>query len=590
MSGSTVSDFVLDRIESWGVRRIFGYPGDGVNGLFGSLDRAGDRFEFIQARHEETAALMAVAHAKFTGEAGVCVATSGPGAIHLLNGLYDAKKDHQSVVAIIGQQPLSTHGADQHQELDLEHLFADVAGFCQTVLVPEQARMVIDRAFRIALSERTVACIILPNEVQEQDAVAMPPREHGMSRTSNVFSRPVVVPQPSDLHAAAEVLNAGERVAILIGAGARGAETQVHDVTEVLGSGVAKALLGKDVLPDSLPYVTGAIGLLGTKPSWDMMQTCDTLLMVGTSFPYIEFLPDGARAVQIDIDPTRVGLRYPTEVNLVGDSAATLDALLPLLHRHEHRSWREKIESGIVKWREQCRDQAQVSADPINPELVARELSAALPDRAIVTADSGTSVSWYARHVDLREGMRGSVSGQLASMGVGVPYAIGAKFAHPDRPVVAFLGDGSMQMNGLAELLTIKRYHEPWSNQQFVVAVLDNSDLNMVTWEQRVMAGDPRFAAAQDLPRADYAAIARAMGLNAERVDDPEEVAGAWHRAFAAGQPTVLDFVVDPDVPPLPPHITFEQARHFMFALAKGDDRRRGIIRQNVRNLVERFT
>jgi pyruvate dehydrogenase (quinone) len=585
---TTVSDFILDRLQGWGVRRLFGYPGDGINGIFGALERAGDRFEFIQARHEETAGLMAVAHAKFSGQLSACVATSGPGAIHLLNALYDAKKDLQPVVAIVGQQARVTHGADQHQEVDLEQVFAGVAGFCQTVLVPEQARMVIDRACRIALERHTPCVVILPNDVQELEAVPMPRRAHGMSRTSDAFSRPVVVPADVDLRAAAEVLNSGERVAMLIGSGARGAEQQVRAIAERLGAGVAKALLGKDVLPDSLPYVTGAIGLLGTKPSWEMMQSCDTLLMVGTSFPYVEFLPEAARAVQVDIDGTRVGMRYPTEVNLVGDSARTLDLLLPLLRERSDRGWLEGIERDVVTWRAECRGQADVEADPINPELVAIAMSDALPDRAIVTADSGTSVSWYARHVELREGMRGSVSGQLASMGVGVPYAIGAKFAHPDRPVVAFLGDGSMQMNGMAELLTVLHYHERWSNQQFVVAVLDNSDLNMVTWEQRVMAGDPRYAASLDLPRADYAAIATAMGLHAERVDDPAEVAGAWQRAFAAGRPAVIDFVVDADVPPMPPHVSFEQAKHLMFALAHGDEDRGGIVRQAVRNVVHR--
>ncbi|MCW2924588.1 MAG: thiamine pyrophosphate protein binding domain protein [Thermoleophilia bacterium] len=588
MSATTVSDFVLDRLEQWGVTRLFGYPGDGINGLFGALARAGDRFEFVQARHEETAALMAVAHAKLTDAPSVCVATSGPGAIHLLNGLYDAKKDHQPVVAIVGQQARSTHGADQHQEVDLEALFSDVASaFCQTVTVPEQARMVIDRALRIATTRRAPTVVILPNDVQELDAVVLPERAHGMSRTSHVLSQPNVVPDPVDLRIAADLLNAGRRVAMLIGSGARGAVAEVRAVADVLDAGIAKALLGKDVLPDDVPGVTGTIGLLGTKPSWELMQGCDVLLMVGTSFPYTEFLPDGVPAVQVDLDPTRIGLRYPTEVNLVGDARLTLAALLPLLERHEERgAWRERIVDDVAKWDAQVVREAEVPADPINPQHVAVELSRHLPDRAIVTADSGTSVSWFARHLHLREGMRGTLSGQLASMGVGVPYAIGAKFAHPDRPVVAFVGDGSMQMNGLAELLTIARYAERWPNQQLVVVVLDNGDLNMVTWEQRVMAGDPRFDASQDLPPVDYAAVARAMGIGAERVEDPAEVAGAFDRAFAANAPFLLDMVVDPNVPPMPPHVTFEQAKHLMFALAKGDSERGGIIRQTIRETV----
>jgi pyruvate dehydrogenase (quinone) len=579
----TVSDFVLDRLGEWGVTRIFGYPGDGINGVFGALRRANDRFEFIQARHEETAALMAVAHAKFSGEVGVCIATSGPGAIHLMNGMYDAQKDHVPLVAIVGQQPRSTWGADQHQEVDLEAMYADVASaFCQSVTVPEQARMVIDRAFRIAKHSSTVTCVILPNDVQDLEAVPLPEHAHGMARTSAAFARPEVIPARADLQAAADILNRGERVAMLIGAGAREAADEVLAVADALGAGIAKALLGKDVVPDDLPFVTGQIGLLGTHPSWELMQNCDTLLMVGTSFPYVEFLPEhpDVRSVQIDLDGERIGLRFPTDVNLVGDSKLTLQRLLPMLeHRDGRGKWRETIANNMEAWWKQVDETAQVPAHPINPEQVAWELSRALPDRAIVTADSGTSVSWYARHVRLRAGMRGSLSGQLASMGVGVPYAIGAKFAHPDRPVVAFVGDGAMQMNGLAEILTIVKYRDRWPNRQFVIGVLNNSDLNMVTWEQRVMEGDPRFDASQDLPKVDYAAIARDMGIGGERIESPDDVKGAWERAFASGSPILLDFVVDPNIPPMPPHVTFEEAKQFMFSLAKGDSQRRDIVR-----------
>jgi pyruvate dehydrogenase (quinone) len=581
---------MLDRLQEWGVHRIFGYPGDGINGIMGALGRAGERFDFIQARHEETASLMAVAHAKFGGDVGVCLATSGPGAVHLLNGMYDARKDHVPLVAIVGQQPRSALGADQHQELDLHALFSSVATeFVQTITVPEQARMVIDRAFRIARSRRTVTCVIVPNDVQELVGVEMPPRAHGMQRTSSAYSEPVVVPDATDIAAAARIIDAGERVAILVGSGARGAADLVTQLADRVDGWVAKALLGKDVLPDTHPRVTGSIGLLGTRPSWELMQECDTLLMLGTSFPYTEFLPESgsARAVQVDLDPSRIGSRYPTELNLVGDVRATLEALLPLLgERDRDAGWSRRMGGHVEDWRRSLDHDAAVAASPINPQLVARELSRALPDRAIVTADSGTSVSWYARHVDLREGMRGSVSGQLASMGVGVPYAIGAKFAHPDRPVVSLLGDGSMQMNGLAELLTIARYAHRWSDPRMVIAVLDNGDLNMVTWEQRVMAGDPRLAASQDLPKVDYAAVAHAMGLASRRVERPEDVADAWAEAFAADAPFVLDFVVDPDVPPMPPHVTFEEAKHLMFALAHGDSERTGVVRQAVRAML----
>jgi pyruvate dehydrogenase (quinone) len=592
----TVADALLDRLETWGMHRIYGYPGDGINGLIGALGRTGDRFEFIQTRHEETAALMAVAHAKFTGEVGLCIATSGPGAVHLLNGMYDARKDHQPLVVIVGQQPRSALGADQHQELDLHSLFSNVAAdFCETVTVPEQAQMVIDRAIRIARTRNTVTAVILPNDVQDLDAVGTPPRAHGMQRTSAAIGDPPrVLPTDGDLRAAADVLRSGERVAILIGSGARAASAEVLAISDALGAGIAKALLGKDVLADDLPNVTGSIGLLGTRASWQMMDACDTLLMIGTSFPYTEFLPDtgAARAVQIDIDPTRTGMRFPTEVNLVGDATLTLRALLDLLDHagpsDAQSSWRARVEHWIRDWRDTLDVQPPDASDerPIDPRLVARELSRSLPDHAIVTADSGTSVSWYARYVDLRPGMRGSVSGQLASMGVGVPYAIGAKLAHPDRPVVTLLGDGSMQMNGLAELLTIQRYRDRFTDPRLVVAVLNNSDLNMVTWEQRVMAGDPRFAASQDLPQVNYAAVAQSMGMHAIRVEDPANVAAAWRDAWAAGEPTLLDFVVDPDVPPMPPHVTFEEAKHLMFALARGDSERLGVARRGIESVL----
>jgi pyruvate dehydrogenase (quinone) len=593
MARATVSDEILGRLVEWGVTRVFGYPGDGINGLVGAFaDREG-ALEFIQARHEETAALMAVAAAKFGDDVGVCMATSGPGAVHLLNGLYDARKDHVPVVAIVGQQPRSALGADQHQELDLQSLLTVVAPECtQTISVPEQVHMAIDRAMRIARARRTVTCVIVPNDVQELEGVGEPPRAHGMQRTSAAYSEPIVVPRDADLDAAIEVLTSGQRLAILIGAGASAAAEQVERLADRLDAWIAKALLGKDVLPDAHPRVTGAIGLLGTKPSWELMQQCDTLLLVGTSFPYTEFLPesDAVRAVQIDLDPTRVGQRFPTECNLVGDAAATLDALLERLPAQLERDhdWSHDMRDHVSDWLAELERAADAQATPINPQRVARELSRHLPDHAIVTADSGTSVSWYARHVELRTGMRGSVSGQLASMGVGVPYALGAKEANPDRPVVALLGDGSMQMNGLAELLTVRHRCARWADPRLVVAVLDNRDLNMVTWEQRAMAGDPRFAPSQDLPPTDYAAVARAMGLRAIRVDHPDAVADAWAEAFSASEPVLLDFVVDPDVPPLPPHISIEQAKHFLFSMLRGDSERGGVLAETLRGALHR--
>ena len=583
----TVGDFLLSRLAGeWGVKRIYGYPGDGINGIIGAFEREGPRPEFIQTRHEEMAAFMACAHAKFTGEAGVCLATSGPGAVHLLNGLYDAKLDHQPVLAIVGQQARAGLGGNYQQEIDLQSLFKDVASeYVQTATDAAQIRHLVDRALRIALSERTVTCVIVPNDLQEEEAVPTPPHAHGTVHSSAGYERPRIVPSEDQLSRAAEVLNGGERVAMLIGAGTLGAAEEVIEVADILGAGVAKALLGKAALPDDLPFVTGSIGLLGTKPSWDLMQDCDTLLMVGSSFPYSEFLPEEgqARGVQIDIDGRMVGIRYPMEVNLIGDSAATLRALAKLLIRKQDRSWREGIEGGVRDWWETIEKRAQQPADPINPQLVFHELSQRLPERAILASDSGSAANWYARDVKLRPGMQASLSGTLATMGPGVPYAIAAKFAHPERPVIALVGDGAMQMNGLAELITIAKYRERWADQRLIVMVLNNRDLNQVTWEQRAMSGDPKFEGSQSLPDVPYAHWAELLGLRGIRTDDPAQVGAAWDQALASDRPVVLEVVTDPEVPPLPPHITLEQAKAFAAAVRKGDPAARQLIGQSLR-------
>jgi pyruvate dehydrogenase (quinone) len=586
----TVSDFMLERLSAWGAGRIYGYPGDGINGIMGALDRAGDAFEFVQVRHEEMAAFMACAHAKFTGDLGVCLATSGPGAIHLLNALYDAKLDHQPVLAIVGQQARIALGSSYQQEVDLVSLFKDVAGaYLNICIVPGQMRQLVDRSVRIALAERTVTCIIVPNDVQELDAVPSPPRAHGSVFTSVGYERPRTLPHTAELERAANVLNAGEKVAMLVGAGALAATAEVLQAAELLGAGVAKALLGKAVVPDDVAFCTGSIGLLGTRPSWDMMKGCDTLLLVGTGFPYAEFLPEEgkARAVQIDLDPRMLGARYPLEAGLVGDAKETLRALIPLLERKRDRAWRNGIESGVTEWRALMEARASESADPINPQLLFTELSKRLPDRAIVTADSGSAANWYARDIQLRDGMQGSLSGNLASMGAGVPYAIAAKFAHSDRPVFALMGDGAMQMNGLAELLTVARYRERWADQRFYVLVLHNNDLNQVTWEQRVLQGNPKYAASQDLPDFDYAGFANSVGLRGIRVETPEQVGPAWHEALTSDRPVVIDALCDPDVPPLPPHITLAQAKAFTFALGKGDSDSLGIAVQAIKQKVD---
>lgn len=590
----TVSDFLLQRLRDWGVKRVYGYPGDGINGILGAMNRAGNDPELIHVRHEEMSAFMATAHAKFTGEVGVCLATSGPGAIHLLNGLYDAKMDHRPVVAIVGQQARSSLGSDYQQEVDLTTLFKDVAKeYVQMVTVPAQLPEVIDRAMRTAIDQRTVTCVIVPNDLQEEDAVEPEdiPRSHGYVTSGFGYSRPLVTPAEEDVRRAADVLNSGEKAAMLIGAGAIGAEDEVTEVADLLGCGVAKALLGRAALPDDLPFVTGSIGLLGTKPSWDMMMGCDTLLMVGTSFPYAEFLPPvgQARGVQIDLDGRKVGIRYPTEVNLIGDAKRTLRDLIPMLRRREDRSWREKIEGEISRWWDVVEAQAMNDADPLNPQRVFWELSSRLPENCILSSDSGSAADWFARFLKLRRGMMASLSGNLATMGPGVPYAIAAKFAYPDRIPIALVGDGAMQMNGINELITIAQYWERWRDPRLVIMVLHNNDLNQVTWEQRVMEGDPKFEVSQYIPDAPYAKWAEDLGLKGVRVEDPDDVGAAWEEVLNADRPAVLEAITDPDVPPLPPHITFEQAKGMFSAIARRDPDTAGVIKQSIKGVAEEF-
>jgi pyruvate dehydrogenase (quinone) len=564
---ATVGDFVIKRITQWGLKRIYGYPGDGINGLIGAIDRASDKIEYIQVRHEEMAAFMACAHAKFTGEVGICLATSGPGAIHLLNGLYDAKLDHQPVVAIVGQQARAAIGGDYQQEVDLLTLFKDVAHeYVHMASSAAQIRHLVDRAIRIARAERTVTCIIVPNDLQEMPAVPDPPRAHGTIHSGVDYCSPRVIPKERDLRRAVEVLNAGKKVAMLVGAGALQATDEVIEVAEILGAGVSKALLGKAVIPDDLPFCCGSIGLLGTKPSWEMMSECDTLLMVGSSFPYSEFLPkEGkARGVQIDIDPRMLSIRYPMEVSLVGDSAETLRAIVPYLEKKKDRSWRQKLEKEIQEWWKVLEARALTDADPINPQRVFWELSSRLPDNCILTSDSGSAANWYARDLKIRRGMMASLSGTLATMGPGVPYAVAAKFAFPDRVAIALVGDGAMLMNGVNELVTIANYWREWSDPRLIVMVLANQDLNQVTWEQRALSGDPKFEASQRVPKFSFAGYADLVGLIGMRVEQPEEIGRAWDEALSASRPVVLDIQVDPEVPTIPPHITFAQARNFM--------------------------
>jgi pyruvate dehydrogenase (quinone) len=588
-----VAQFMLERLCDWGVKRIYGYPGDGINGLLGAFHEVGDRVEFVQTSHEELAAFAACAHAKLTDEVGVCMATSGPGAIHLLNGLYDAKLDHQPVVAIVGQQVRISLGSHYQQEVDLLSLYKDVASeFVQYCMVPEQAAHLIDRAMRVAKASRSVTCIIVPDDVAEAE-YQEPPRQHGGVFSGEGYpAAPRVAPQEEDLRRAADVLNAGEKVALLIGQGAFNAAEEVKEVADILGCGVAKALNGRAALPDDLPFVTGAIGLLGTKPSNDMMENCDTLFMVGSGFPYSEWLPEPgqARGVQIDIDGKMLSIRYPMEVNLIGDSRETLRTLIPHLRRKEDRSWREGVEDNVRRWWDILENQAMQDAQPLNPQRVFHELSPRLPNRCIVIGDSGSATNWWARHLKLRDGMMATLSGTLATMGPGATYVLGAKFAHPDRPVVAALGDGTMQMFGFNALIDVAKYWRRWSDPRLVFLVLNNQDLNQVTWEQRVLAGDPKLETSQNIPDFPYARYAELLGFKGIRVDSPDRVADAWEEALVADRPVVYEAITDPEVPPLPPHIRFEQAKELARALTKGDPNSVRIVKQSLKGKLQEFT
>jgi pyruvate dehydrogenase (quinone) len=574
----TVGQFLLHRLTAWDVRHVFGYPGDGINGILAAWTDGTKAAEgtprFVQSRHEEMSALQAVGYAKYSGRLGVCLATSGPGAIHLLNGLYDAKLDHVPVLALVGQTDRSALGGAYQQEVDLLSLLKDAASdYVQMVTVPEQLPNVLDRAIRTALARRCPTALVIPADVQ-QLSYAAPGHAFKEVPSSLGFVPPVgVAADPEGVRRAAEVLNAGERVAVLVGQGARAARREVLEVAEALGAGVATALLGKDVVPGDVPFLTGTIGLLGTRPSYELMMGCDTLLTVGSSFPYTQYLPplERARGVQIDHDASLIGMRYPYEVNLVGDAAATLRALLPLLTPRSDRRWRAGVEADVASWWDTIGRRSTVTAEPTNPVQVFWELNGRLPENVMISSDSGSSADWYGQCLRFRADTRGSLSGTLATMGAAVPYGIGAKFAHPDRPVIAFEGDGAMQMNGLAELITIERYWREWADPTFVTVVLHNNDLTQVTWEQRAMSGSPKFLDSQVLPDVDYAGFARGLGLVGLTVRRPEEIGAAWEDALAAGRPAVLDVHCNPNVPPIPPHATTEQVRSMVSALAGGD-------------------
>lgn len=569
-----VSDYILQRLREWDVDRVFGYAGDGINGLLAAWGRAENSPQFIQARHEEMAAFEATGYAKFSGRVGICAATSGPGAVHLLNGLYDAKLDHVPVVAIIGQTNRTAMGGSYQQEIDLASLYKDVASeFIQVAAAPEQFPNLIDRAMRISQARHTVTAIIVPADVQELE-YSPPTHDFKMVPSSLGMHTSTSLPGDDVIRRAAQILNEGERVAIHIGQGAREARDEVMELADLLGAGVAKALLGKDVIPDDLPYVTGATGLLGSRPSYEMMRDCDTLLMVGSSFPYAQFLPEfgQARGIEIDHNASFIGLRYPNELNLVGDAKATLRAIIGFVESKEHGQWRQTIEKNVADWWQTVEGRASIETEAVNPLRMFSVLSEKLPDNAIVSADSGSAANWYARQLKFTGNMRGSLSGTLATMGPGVPYAIGAKFADSGRPSIALVGDGAMQMNGMAELLTARLYYEQWDDPRMIVGVINNTDLNQVTWEMRAMAGAPKFAESQKIPEVNYAAFARSIGLDGVQVTSADQLADTWERALAADRPFVVDVVCDPNIPPIPPHATYEQAKSTAEAMAKGDE------------------
>jgi pyruvate dehydrogenase (quinone) len=573
---TNVSEFVIKRIEEWGVSRVFGYPGDGVgelDGMLGKTDREGTGLEYIRPTHEEIAAFMATAHAKFTGEVGVCIATSSPGAFHLMNGLYDAKSDNVPVVAFVGQQGLASLGTFTQQEDNLERAFQDVACYVQTILTPQNAQAVIDTAFRTAIARLQPAVVVLPHDVQAMDAGALS-AEHWVSRSSAVPASTRITPPEDQLRKAAEIINAGKKVTFLVGAGAKGATDEVLAAAERTGAGLVTALRGKEVVPSEVPYHSQQVGLLGSLPSLNQINECDTIVMLGTNYPYGEFLPKTgqARGVQVDLKPEQLGVRYPTEVNLWGDVKSTLTALLPMLEQTSDTSWQEKVAREFHDWEQEMEAQAMVSyPDGGNPRRIFHELNKRLPHGAIVTCDAGTTADWYGHHIRLRRGMKGDLSGRLASMLAAMPYAVAAKFAHSDRTVICTIGDGAFQMLGMNELITVKKYLQSWDDPTFIVVIMHNDDLAQVSWEMRTEDGNPVWRASQDVESVDYAGWAELLGFKGIRVTKDEDAAAAVEAALAHRGVTVIDDYVTRNAPPLPAKITSQYRNNTIKSFVKGD-------------------
>jgi pyruvate dehydrogenase (quinone) len=588
---ATVSDFVVQRVREWGVSRIFAFPGDGIGEFDGAVEKA-QRDEaglkYVRPTHEEICSLMATGHAKFTGEVGVCVATSSPGAFHMLNGLYDAQMDNQPVVAIVGQQGLNSLGTFTQQESNLERAFADVAVYVQTIVSPEQAQAVVDTAFRTARVRLGPAVIIIPHDVQGMKMPELTP-QNWVSRSSAVAPSISIVPPESEIVKAAGIINAGSKVTFIVGHGANGATDEVLKAAELCGAGLITALRAKQVIPSDVPHHSQQLGLLGSLPSAHQMSGCDTLVFLGTNYPYSQFLPESgqARAIQVDLKPEQMGLRYPTELNLWGDVRATLTALIPHLEAKTDLSWQNTVAEEMVEWENEMEAQAMLTYnDGVNPRRVYHELNKRLPPQAIVTADAGSTADWYGHHIRLRRGMLGDLSGRLASMLAAMPYATAAKFAYPDRPVICTIGDGAFQMLGLNELITIKKYLQEWENPQLIIMVLHNNDLTQVSWEMRTEDANPVWSTSQDVHSVDYAGWAELLGFTGIRVKTDSEVAGAWEAAFANHGVTLIDAYTSKNVPPLPPHITLEFAKHTTEALLKKDPDEIGVMRDSAKALV----
>jgi pyruvate dehydrogenase (quinone)/pyruvate oxidase len=581
----TAGELLIERLIDWGVDVIFGLPGDGINGIMEALRTHQEKIRFIQVRHEETAAFMACGYAKFTGKLGVCLATSGPGGIHLLNGLYDAKLDHQPVLAITGLQFHDLIGTHTQQDVALDKLFMDVCVFNERVMGPNHVENLVDLACRSSLAFRGVSHLTIPVDFQEMEIKKSTRSKRNVpEHSSDRYAPPPPVPTEAELRAAAEILNSGKKVAILAGQGALHATDELEQVAELLGAPIIKALLGKAAVPDDSPYTTGGIGLLGTRPSQEAMEQCDTICIVGSAFPYIEFMPkpDQARGVQIDRDPQQIGLRFPVEVGLVGDSRQTLRSLIPLLRRNQNRKFLEKAQAGMKDWWKTMEERGTRQDKPMKPQVVAWELGKRLPSNAITTCDSGTITTWWARQIPAKRGQMHSLSGTLATMAPGLPYALAAQVAYPHRPVVAFVGDGGFSML-MADFVTAVKYQLP-----IKVVIIKNNVLGQIKWEQMVFLGNPEFGV--QLHPIDFAEFAHACGGVGFTLDDPAECASTVEQFLAAPGPAILQAVVDQLEPPLPGKVTAEQALHFAESLARGEPNRSKIaltaLSDKVRELI----